>query len=217
MLKLVIFDHDGLMVNSENVVFAAIEKIYKNYNKVFTWEYYCKYIGTPVIPALENYYKDIPLPISFKEFVEERNRLVNASLLVNLKLMPGLKDLITYLKQNKIILAISTSGKRDYIDSNLNKFKIKKYFKTITCVNDVKRGKPYPDLIEKTLEVTGITKEEAVLLEDSPNGIKAGIGAGVFTIAIPTKGVNLNLFSQANIITRNLLTTKKIFSFFINP
>lgn len=213
MLKLVIFDHDGLMVNSEEIIYLAIKNIFLKYNHNFTWEYYCRRIGLPIEEALRIYYRDFPISISFKEFISKRHEMVNNLLETNLKAMPGLYSFLTYLKKKNIKMAIATSGKRDYIVSNLKKLSLANYFKTIICIDDVVRGKPHSDLILKTLEKTGVKNTQAIILEDSPNGIKAAKRAKIFSIAVPTKGIDLNLYKDADLMCKDLSSVEKILRF----
>ncbi len=72
MLKLVIFDFDGLMVNSEEVTFHALRQLFSEYKHTITWEYYCTHIGIPEQNALKHFYSDYPIPITFNEFVEKK-------------------------------------------------------------------------------------------------------------------------------------------------
>lgn len=209
-LKLVIFDYDGLMVNSEYVVYDALRTFYKKHGHDLPWKYYCKYIGKPVREALKHFYKDYPIALSFDKFLEERNEIVSKYIEKKLTPMPNLKELLDYLAGEKISMAIATSGQKDYIRNGLKKFGISSYFKTIVTVDDVTRGKPYPDLIIETLKRTGFAPSEAVILEDSPHGIESAKRAKIYSIAIPTRGVALHKFKDANVIGSSLKDIKDL-------
>ena len=214
MLKLVIFDYDGLMVNSEYVVYDALKSFFKKYNYDLSWKYFCKHIGKSVRDALKHFYKDYPLPLSFDEFLRERNKIVSEYVKKKLKLMPCLKELLDCLAKRSIPMAIATSGTREYIHSGLNKFGIKDYFKDIVCIDDVMRGKPHPDLIMETLRKTNFTASESLIIEDSPNGIEAARRAGIYSIAVPTEGVSFHEFKNANIISSSLKDVKELMTLF---
>jgi HAD superfamily hydrolase (TIGR01509 family) len=213
VLKLIIFDHDGLMVNSEEIIFKAIRDIFKKYHQNYTWEYFIQHIGMSVTESLQIFYKDFSIPITFEEFYKLRNEKVSKYLEKHLQVMGGLIPLLNYFQKLNIPMAIATSGKKDYIIKNLKKFGILKYFKIITTIDEVKKGKPHPDLILKTLKKAKLKPENAILLEDSPNGIQAAYNAKVFSIAVPTKGVDYNRFTKANIITQNLTQVLNLFKF----
>jgi HAD superfamily hydrolase (TIGR01509 family) len=204
MVKLIIFDHDGLMVNSEEIIFTAIRDIFKKYHQNYTREYFNQHIGMSVAESLQIFYKDFPIPITFKEFYNLRNDKVSKYLEKRLQIMDGLIPLLNYIHKLHIPMAIATSGKKDYITKNLNKFGISKYFNIITTIDEVKKGKPHPDLILKTLEKAKTEAKNTIILEDAPNGIEAAHNAGVFSIAIPTKGMDYNRFTKANVLFNNL-------------
>lgn len=197
MLKLVIFDHDGLMVNSEHVVFSALREIFAIYNHDYSWNYFTQHIGLSVEESLHIFYKDFPLPIPFEEFYSERNKRVEMYLAQKLELMPGLLPLLTILKRHGVSMAISTSGKKEYILKNLKKFDLTDFFSCVVSIDDVKQGKPHPDLVLKVLEILNVSPKDAMMLEDSPLGIEAANRAGVWSIAIPTSGMDLTKFSHA--------------------
>ncbi|GCE16096.1 HAD family hydrolase [Tengunoibacter tsumagoiensis] len=213
MKKLVIFDHDGLMVNSEQVVFAAMQQMFQKYTYNFTWAYYCTSIGLPVVDAITMYLRDTGIPLTFEEFYLERNERVHALMETELKPMAGLLELLAYLKARDVRMAVSTSGKRDYIQRNLSRYCITDYFSTLVCIDDVQRGKPHPDLFLKTLEVSETEAANAIVLEDSPHGIEAAHRAGIFCIAVPTRGINYQHFHKANLIADSLAEVQKILSF----
>lgn len=208
MLKLVIFDFDGLLVNSEESVYSAIKVLLSKYGQEFKWSYFLENIGLPVDVALKNYHSHFKLPISLEEFVKLRNKAISSYLSDNLKLMPYAREILEYLDDRKIIMAVATSGKGDYVKYYLSKFSILKYFKTVISIDDVKRGKPYPDLINKTLTDLGIQADTAIIIEDSPVGVAAAKNAGIKIIAVPTKGLGNFIFKDADYVCKNLREAK---------
>lgn len=204
MLKLVIFDFDGLMVNTEEVVYAAITELLKTYDVEFRWEHFAKYIGLPVDDALSGFMEDLSLPLSFDQFVVQRNTIVERFLEEKLTGMPGLEDVLTLLRKSRIRMAIATSGKRQYVMKYLRKLHIDSYFESIVSIDDVKRGKPHPDLVLKALDVMNCRAEDAIMLEDAPHGIEAARRAGVFTIAVPQPRIDMNQYRHAGCICSSL-------------
>ncbi len=131
----------------------------------------------------------------------------------NLKLMPGINSIMNFFIKKNIPLAIATSGEKTYVEYWLKKFNIIPFFKTIVTINDVKRGKPHPDLINEVLIRMECKPDDAIILEDSPNGIEAAAQAGVFSVAIPTERVNYDKFPKANIIVNKVENLERLFSF----
>lgn len=207
--KLAIFDFDGLMVNSERVIFSALQKLFAKYNVNLTWIYFAGHIGTPVDIALPQFFKDHPIPLSYKDFLSKRNLAIKKEMDNSLRLMPGLTSLIALLIKNDFILAIGTSAKKNYLDKILEKYQIAHFFKYIVTIDDVKHGKPYPDLFLEVLRRANTTPKDALVLEDSPSGIQAAKVAHVMSIAIPAPGANLSFFSEATFIVDSLESLAK--------
>lgn len=192
------------MVNSEVLSFQALKNFYNKFSIDFSWEYYLTTIGMPISEVVRKLYADIPLLISFENFQFQRKSEVSKYLDKHLTLMPGLSNLLTYVKQKNISTAITTSGSRSYIQKYLDKFRLTKYFNTIVTIDEVKQGKPNPDVFLKVLEITGIERKNTIILEDSFHGIDAANRAGIFSIAIPTKGIDNLLYKKAGIVAESL-------------
>ena len=211
MTRLVIFDHDGLMVNSEDVVFGALQQLFLQYQHQFTWEYYTGTIGLPVAESLRLYLRDFPIPLTYGEFTAEHNRRVAQQMDVALALMPGLIPLLDLLRARRLPLAVATSGTREYITRNLRRFGLTDYFRAVVCIDDVARGKPHPDLVLRALDITSTAAADAIMLEDAPHGVEAARRAGVFCVAVPTRGIDLNLYRTAGAIASDLLAVRRLF------
>jgi HAD superfamily hydrolase (TIGR01509 family) len=208
--SLVIFDHDGLMVNTEDVVFAALQEIFRRYGHDFTWDYYCTSIGLPISDSVRMYLRDIPLSVSYDDFLAERNALVGAYLNERLAPMPGLVELLDELERRGAPMAVATSGMRATITRALERFGLARYFAAVVCIEDVARGKPHPDLILRALGVTGTRPDCAIMLEDSPHGVEAAHRAGVYTIAVPTRGIDPQLFAKADVVVKDLVEARDV-------
>lgn len=202
--KIAIFDFDGLMVNSEQVIFIALQKLFAKYNINLTWSYFANHIGIPVSVALPQFYNDHPIPLPYDDFLIQRNQIIKDEMRNNLKLMPGLISLVTKLIKKNFILAIGTSAKRKYIEDILHTYHLKRSFTNIVTIDDVKRGKPHPDLFLAVLKQSNFIPEDAFVLEDSPSGIQAAKAAGIMSIAVPAPMVNLSHFSDATFIISSL-------------
>ena len=207
--RLVIFDHDGLMVNTEDVVYAALVELFGEYGCAFPWEYYTTSLGMPVAEALAMYLRDLPLALTMEELAAVRNERVRALTETDLRPMPGLVPLLEALRARGDLLAVATSGTRTHISASLARFGLTGYFGAIVCIDDVARGKPHPDLILEVLRRTGTAARDAIMLEDAPRGVEAAHRAGVFCIAVPTHGVPLDEFALAPAIARDLLTVQR--------
>lgn len=208
--RLVIFDHDGLMVNTEDVVYAALVQLFGEYGNAFPWEYYVTSLGMPVAEALAMYLRDLRLQMTIEELTALRTERVRALIETDLRPMPGLVPLLDALRARGDLLAVATSGTRTHIDTNLARFGLTGYFDAVVCIDDVARGKPHPDLILEVLRRTGVAAGDAIMLEDAPLGIEAARNAGVFCIAVPTHGIPLDEFALAPAIVHDLSAVQRL-------
>jgi HAD superfamily hydrolase (TIGR01509 family) len=146
----------------------------------------------------------MPVPVPFDAFMVRRNALVRAYLAARVELMPGLMPLLDALRARGVRMAIATSATRQHIAFTLDRFALWGDFEAVVCIDDVRRGKPHPDLILKVLERTACAADEAVMLEDAPLGVEAAHRAGVYCIAVPTRGLAASRFPTAGAIVPDL-------------
>jgi HAD superfamily hydrolase (TIGR01509 family) len=208
--RLVIFDHDGLMVNTEDVVYTAYSRIFGPRAIAFPWDYYVTSLGMPVADSLAMYLRDLGDPMTLDELVAARAEQMRTLTETDLRPMPGLVPLLDTLQARGDLLAVATSGTRPHIDKSLSRFGLTSYFDAVVCIDDVARGKPHPDLILEVLRRTGAAASDAIMLEDAPRGVEAAHRAGVFCIAVPTHGVPLEAFALAPAIARDLHAVRRL-------
>jgi len=208
--RLIIFDHDGLMVNTEDVVFTAYSRIFGPRNIAFPWDYYVTSLGMPVADSLAMYLRDLGDPMTLDELAQARAEQMRTLSETDLRPMPGLTPLLDALRARGDLLAVATSGTRSHIDRSLARFGLASYFDAVVCIDDVARGKPHPDLILEVLRRTGTTAADAIMLEDAPLGVEAAHRAEVFCIAVPTHGVPLDEFAFAPAIARDLHAVQRL-------
>lgn len=213
-LKLIIFDYDGLLVESEKLAFLAEQKIIAKYSETLTRKLFDTYIGYSVNDTLKGYMDYFRLPISVKELYNQREDIIAHLLKTKLQLMPGALPILKYFDNKGINMVIASSGELSYIELGLKKLSISHFFKNITSVNEVKKGKPSPDLFLEALRKNSTKAEEAVVLEDAISGIKAAKAASIFCIAIPPLNVNLQDYRIANFVVDSLENVQDIFEKF---
>lgn len=212
MLKLIIFDYDGVIVNSETVVYEALRKLFSSFGHTMTWEYYMSHMGKPVETALRAYYQDFKFDMSFEDFLILRNKSVEDASKKNIRLLPNLLTLFKILTKKRLQLAIASSGTSEYIKENLKRFEIDTYFQYITSHDEVTKSKPDPEVFVKTLKKANVSSTEAIVIEDSPLGIQAAKNAGLFTIALTQNEGNLQTYQQADILCKDLQSIEQIIS-----
>lgn len=209
MIKAVIFDFDGLLVDSE--------PIYVNSNKRFLTER--GVTDFSIIEKIfgmraEETFELMKSTFGFEESVEELMNTRNGYILEDfnngkLELMPDLKKVLNILK-TKYSLSIGSSSKRVLLQTAMEIHNLTEYFPLIVCGDDVIKGKPEPDIYLKVAEKLNVHPSECIVLEDAPNGVLAGIRAGMKTIAIPNEQTKGLTFPHADYFVSGLREVPEI-------
>ena len=200
--KLLIFDFDGVIVDTENIHFLAINQILKSYAisiDINQWRY--EYIGL----RTRSIFKKIFPRISEQELnvLVERKRMVYNYLIDNspISARPGVIRLIQKAKEYDVILSVASSSSIDEIKNTLVKLKILNYFNKIVSVDQVKHPKPSPDIYLFLLNYFSVSRRHCIVIEDSPTGIISAKSAGIYCIAYPNEfTLNLDLSEADEII-----------------
>lgn len=186
MVEAVIFDMDGLMIDTETINYKFFGGFFESRGIELSKRDYCvcftgRTIDKGLISAKEIYNADYEVEEFFEYFEEHRIEWENQ--IVPLK--PGLIELLEDLKTKNIKLAIATSSGIDRVYKLFKHYDVLKYFDEIICGPDVKHGKPAPDIFLKACEKLNVNVEDAIVLEDSEAGIEAAYNANVPVICIP--------------------------------
>jgi len=189
MLKALIFDFDGLILDTETPEVLVWQAIYKEYGfelPVEEWEKTVGGYGISKFDPAQN------LSLLTQErldaaALQARYKLESDTLVHANPIMPGIMEMIHAAKQHGLKVAIGSSSPHSWVDAHTERLGIIHHFDHIICQDDVAPGrtKPHPDIYLKTLETLQIDKHEAVVFEDSPNGVLASKRAGVFVVAVP--------------------------------
>ena len=118
--------------------------------------------------------------------------------------MPDLLQSLKLFKKNKFKIALASSGTKKYINVVLAKFKIADYFDVIVSGDDIKRGKPDPEIFSVAVKKLGLKPEETLVLEDATNGIEAAKSAGCKCIAVINKMTPPQNYSKADLVINSL-------------
>ena len=178
MLKAIIFDMDGVLVDSEPVHMKAFEVLIKSLGKKFDKNYYYQFIGSTTDHMWDKVIEDNKLSFDKSQLMEMSDRFV-AQILgdAGYPVMSGAADLIKRLKTDNIKLAIASSSGIDRIDNTLKKMGVFDEFDARVSGIDVKNPKPAPDTFLAAAEKLNVDPSECLVIEDSLNGIKAAKNA----------------------------------------
>ena len=186
-IKTVIFDMDGLMFDTEKIYYQASQETADKLGMEYSFDVYSKFIGAGndiMVNTMHEMYEDHELLAQFlkESEIELEDRLRNGQV----DLHEGLIDLLDYLKEEKIPAVVASSTHRELVEHLLERLNVRHYFKDVVGGDEVPTAKPDPAIFNKAFSKTGIKhKEEALILEDSKNGVLAAAGAGIPVIHIP--------------------------------
>jgi len=184
-IKAVIFDVDGLLVDSEPYWHQTTEAFFKKHKKPFHQSIHSHIRGRGLHDIIEYFKKEHGFVGDTEALVAERKEMLYKLLFKDVVLMEGAEELIKTLYKKGMPLAIATSAHtKDKLELMLNKFGILKMFKFFVSGEDVQKAKPAPDIYLKTAELLKISPEYCLVFEDAPNGVIAGKAAGMTVYGI---------------------------------
>jgi HAD superfamily hydrolase (TIGR01509 family) len=186
-LAAVVFDLDGLIVNSEDVYEQADVEVLRRRGKVYDAELRAKMMGRPTAESLRTMIEWHALDDTVDFLEAERSLLRDKLLETSLDAMPGLHALLQALELADIPKCIATSGHRSYAADVLGRLDLHTRFEFVLTSEDVAHGKPAPDVYQLAATRLGLRPSETMVLEDSVNGCIAGVAAGAFTVAVPNR------------------------------
>lgn len=186
-MKAVIFDFDGLMVDSEVISFKCFRDFLKQYDIPFPKETYVKsYPGKSTKVTLKIFKETYDLDCDLEQAMQQIRDLETKYMQEDgVELKEGLRDLLSCLKESGYRTAIATSSVKDRAMNIIDHYGLRDFFDDFVFGSEVKRGKPYPDIFLKACEKLNIKPKEAIVLEDSEAGIQAASDAHIPVICIP--------------------------------
>jgi HAD superfamily hydrolase (TIGR01509 family) len=204
-MKLVIFDFDGLILDTETPDFDSWQEVYAEHGVELPLSVWADCIGAPagVFDPVDFLERHLGTSVDRADIVERRRRRFH-SLVSAQPLCAGIALLVADCQKQGIALAVASSATRDWVEGHLDRFGILNAFDCIRCVEDVERGKPAPDLFHAVLEDLDLSPADAIVLEDSPNGILAANRAGIYSIAVPNPVTRLLNLSHACLYVESL-------------
>lgn len=197
-IKAVIFDMDGVLIDSEPYWKKADAEFFVKHNKKHTSEINKKIMGMGQREIIEYFKKRYGFIGDTYVLISERREILYKQLLPKIKLMTGVKKLIDKIHQKKLALAVATSGHSvEKTVEILKKLRINSYFKTIVSGDDVLYGKPAPDIYLRSGEKLSIEPKNCLVIEDAPSGVKAGKAAGMMVYGVNADEKMRKLLAEA--------------------
>jgi putative hydrolase of the HAD superfamily len=169
MLKAIVFDFDGTIIDTETAWYTVFKEAYAHYGVALSLEMYAKCLGT----NLQAFNPYTYLVTSHAQLMEKET------------LRPGILTLLQQAKEASLQIGLASSSSRQWIDQYVDKLGIQDFFDCYCTADTVTNVKPDPELYLQALKQLGVKGKEAIAIEDSPNGAQAAVAAGLYTVVIP--------------------------------
>lgn len=184
-MKLIVFDFDGLILDTEVPVYDAWQELYAEHGHALPFDAWAQCIGTadtfdPCVDLAERVGRPVDAPALVR-----RHRARTDALIAEQRVLPGVIERLDEARAMGLTLAVASSSGRPWVEGHLHRLGLIDRFHTIRCAEDVPSVKPDPALYRAVLEATGTRGAHAVALEDSPNGVLAAKRAGLACVAVP--------------------------------
>jgi HAD superfamily hydrolase (TIGR01509 family) len=216
MLKALIFDMDGLMIDSERLYWQVEKDLARGYRKEVKEETLWKMMGRRPIEGLRIFVEDLELPISAEEALALRDARMRGKYRDESEAMPGLFHILDTF-YGKLNLAVCTGAQREFMEIVVDRLKIREKFDVLQASDEIKKGKPDPEIYLTTCAKLGFEPEQCIVLEDSSNGALAGKRAGCYTIGVPSEYSRGQDFSFVDFVASDLFAAEKHISGLLNP
>ena len=184
-LRAVVFDFDGLLLETETPALEAWQEIYREHGHEVPMDRWLEYIGREggwwdALAHLES------LGVTLdRDEVWKRREARKAALIDALDLMPGARELVDAARGRGILVAVASSASERWVCGHLDRLGYREHWDAIVCRREGLRAKPAPDIYLAALAALGVQAGEAVALEDSRNGVLAAKAAGLWCVAVP--------------------------------
>jgi pseudouridine-5'-monophosphatase len=205
-ISCLIYDMDGLLLDTEGIYTEITQQIVGEYGKVFDWSVKEKIIGRRSIQAAEIIVESLDLPISPQDYLDSRKDVLLEKF-KDTAALPGAKEITTHFFKLGIPQAVATSSSSPMFEAKFEKHK--KWFSQFTQIvrgddPELKEGKPAPDIFLLAAKRLGVDPAECLVFEDAPSGTEAALAAGMSVVVVPDPNMDHCNYKNASQIISSL-------------
>lgn len=185
-IKALVFDFDGLILNTEVPAFESWQMVFRDHGADLELALWQSNIGTvDLFDTVEHLEMLVGRSLDRAAVLEQRQAYKDA-LCTDLVVLPGVRELMDAATEAGLPLGLASSSDRAWIRHWLERHDLARYFSCVRTRDDVANPKPAPDLYLSAAEGLGVQPEHCVALEDSQNGLRAALAAGMRCVVVPT-------------------------------
>jgi HAD superfamily hydrolase (TIGR01509 family) len=204
VIRAIVFDFDGLILDTEEPVYRSWVEVYEAHGQTLPFERWVQIVGSTTIEFHPQRHLEERLGRPLSQEVIDGRIGRRTEMILAQQVLPGILQYIDDARALGLKLGVASSSTRDWVSGHLERLGILGRFDCVRCRDDVNNAKPAPDLYLAVLDCLGVSPSEALAIEDSPNGVIAAKQAGMLCVAIPNSITATLDLSQADLVLRSL-------------
>lgn len=214
MINAVIFDMDGVIVDTEPVHRYAYFQHFDELNVLVTDEMFATYTGNSTRNVFQKLKSTFEINCEVEDLIQRKRAIFNDAFDTkeDLYLIEGVENLIKNLHASGFELIVASSASKVTIERVFKRFHLHQYFSHIVSGEDFPKSKPHPAIFEHAASLSKFPKNECIVIEDSWNGIEAAVAAEIFCVGYNSEHSKLQDLSKSNVIVNHFdeLTIERI-------
>jgi HAD superfamily hydrolase (TIGR01509 family) len=205
MIKALIFDFDGLIVDTESPELQAWQEVFTSHGHALRADLWADLVGRPrTYFDMYSYFRGLNGPDTDIEALRKDRRARVVEIVLGQPVLPGVLEYLRDARERDLKIGLASSSGGDYVRGHLKRLGLFDYFHTTKCFEDTDLHKPNPEPYLAVLDAVGVAPQEAIAFEDSPNGVAAARAAGIYCVAVPNPVTTCLALDHADLCLKSL-------------